>query len=235
MSPVRRTGAERREEIFATSLELFAQRGLHGVTTKMIADAAGMSEALLYRYFASKEELYTQLQTWCITGRTADASERLAQLEPNTSTLVLAVYFLVGQIIKPIENPRRNAAGTRLILSSLIDDGGFARGFLGAQFSRYVPKLAEALEAAHRAGDLVDRPEHPALRIWCAHHLALVLSAFRLPAQPVIDYGVADDQTVIEETTRFALRGLGLTHAAISRYFNPKALELFNRHLTKGE
>ena len=79
MSPERHSAEERRELILQASLELFARQGLHGVTTRMIAEAAGMSEALLYRHFRSKDELYRELQRWCLRG-TIDAAEKLAQL-----------------------------------------------------------------------------------------------------------------------------------------------------------
>ena len=51
-------GDERREQILATAVELFSQRGFKGTTTKEIARAAGVSEAMVFRHFASKEELY---------------------------------------------------------------------------------------------------------------------------------------------------------------------------------
>src|SRR5688500_3058961 len=100
MAPERRSAEERREQILETSLELFARKGLHGVTTRMIAEAAGMSEALLYRHFRSKEALYQELQRWCLRG-TMGAAGKLAQLPPSTATLVLAVYFTVHQIVGP--------------------------------------------------------------------------------------------------------------------------------------
>src|SRR5687767_3051257 len=129
MSPERHSAEERRELILQASLELFARQGLHGVTTRMIAEAAGMSEALLYRHFRSKEELYQELQRWCLRG-TVGAAERLAQLPPSTATLVLAVYFAVHQILGPPEgSPPAVTCIRRIMLNSLIGDGHFARGF----------------------------------------------------------------------------------------------------------
>jgi AcrR family transcriptional regulator len=51
-------GGERREQILQTAVDLFSQRGFKGTTTKEIARAAGVSEAMVFRHFASKDELY---------------------------------------------------------------------------------------------------------------------------------------------------------------------------------
>ena len=51
-------GDERREQILQTAVNLFSQRGFKGTTTKEIALASGVSEAMVFRHFASKDELY---------------------------------------------------------------------------------------------------------------------------------------------------------------------------------
>jgi len=38
--------------------ELFSQKGFSGTTTKEIADNAGVSEAIIFRHFATKDDLY---------------------------------------------------------------------------------------------------------------------------------------------------------------------------------
>ena len=52
------TGDERREQIIRTAVEVFSKHGFSGTTTKRIAEAAGISEAIIFRHFASKDELY---------------------------------------------------------------------------------------------------------------------------------------------------------------------------------
>lgn len=49
---------ERRRQILAAALRVFARRGFHGATTRLIAEEAGVAEALLYRHFASKHDLF---------------------------------------------------------------------------------------------------------------------------------------------------------------------------------
>ncbi|MFM1654225.1 TetR/AcrR family transcriptional regulator [Brevibacillus sp. B_LB10_24] len=52
---------ERREQIKRAALKVFARRGITGTKMSMIAAEAGISQGLSYRYFSSKEELFTIL------------------------------------------------------------------------------------------------------------------------------------------------------------------------------
>ena len=54
-------GEERRSQILSVAVSLFSQRGFRGTTTKEIAHAAGVSEAMVFRHFATKEELYAAI------------------------------------------------------------------------------------------------------------------------------------------------------------------------------
>lgn len=61
-APRKRLSAEeRKRSILEAAREQFAETGdIGGTTTKMIAKRAGVSEAILYRYFDSKEDLYIE-------------------------------------------------------------------------------------------------------------------------------------------------------------------------------
>jgi len=60
-SGARMTGEDRRLQILRVAMRLFSQRGFRGTTTKEIAVAAGVSEAMVFRHFATKEELYSAI------------------------------------------------------------------------------------------------------------------------------------------------------------------------------
>jgi AcrR family transcriptional regulator len=57
----RMTGEGRRQLIVRVAMRLFSQRGFRGTTTKEIAQAAGVSEAMVFRHFATKSELYSAI------------------------------------------------------------------------------------------------------------------------------------------------------------------------------
>jgi AcrR family transcriptional regulator len=57
----RRPAAERRREILAAARTLFAERGFHATTTRDLAAAADINDALIYRYFPDKQAILAAL------------------------------------------------------------------------------------------------------------------------------------------------------------------------------
>ena len=73
-APRRRMPAPlRREGILAAAEEVFARRGYHGAALDDIAQAAGISKALIYEHFASKRELHASL----VSARVEEIFQRL--------------------------------------------------------------------------------------------------------------------------------------------------------------
>jgi AcrR family transcriptional regulator len=57
----RRPAAERRLQILAAARGLFAERGFHATTTRDLAAAADINDALIYRYFPDKQAILAAL------------------------------------------------------------------------------------------------------------------------------------------------------------------------------
>ena len=58
---VRVSGEERRQQIIEAAATLFSRKGFRGTTTREIAGAVGVSEAMLFKHYATKEELYAAI------------------------------------------------------------------------------------------------------------------------------------------------------------------------------
>jgi TetR/AcrR family transcriptional regulator len=54
----RMSGEDRRKQLIEVAIDLFSEKGFSGTTTKEIAAAAGVTEAIIFRHFATKQELY---------------------------------------------------------------------------------------------------------------------------------------------------------------------------------
>src|SRR5882757_7195120 len=93
------SGDERRAAIIKAVRRVFAEQGFDGTTTRELAAAAGVSEALLFKHFPNKEALYSAMQLACCNERDYDQIERLKALEPSASTLVLLVHFFVSRVL----------------------------------------------------------------------------------------------------------------------------------------
>lgn len=212
----RLTGEERRTAIVESVLPLFAKKGFHGVTTRELAEAAGVSEALLYKHFPSKETLYEEIQRQCGRVRETDpAFDRLREMPPGTEKLVAALHLFIHRIAT-----RSDATFPRLVATSLLEDGRFARNFLKGILQRWSGLFSEALREARRSGDVEDVGADPSSILWLCHHLAMALIFLRLPGRPAVDYGVRHEE-MVSQAIRFCLRGMGLRQKAIDRYCAP--------------
>jgi AcrR family transcriptional regulator len=227
MKSTERLSAEaRRAAIIAAVRRVFAERGFHGTTTRALAAAAGVSEALLFKHFPDKEALFSAMQLAC-SGQDMDRYERLEALEPSASTLVLMVHFLVSALVRSGTScDDERAIQDRLALRSLAEDGEFVRLLFRPIASRWIPKVEQCLAAATATGDADPAPIAPGLAGWFIHNLASMIRIHRLPANPAVEYGVPPDK-LVEQVVWFALRGLGLKEETIRRDYNPRALALF--------
>jgi TetR/AcrR family transcriptional regulator len=50
---------DRRRQLLEAALDLFSRKGFEGTTTKEVAAAAGVTEAIIFRHFPNKHALYT--------------------------------------------------------------------------------------------------------------------------------------------------------------------------------
>jgi AcrR family transcriptional regulator len=225
-STSRLSSEERRAAIIRAVQRVFADKGFHGTTTRELAEAAGVSEALLFKHFPNKETLYSAMMQSCKSDKAHNMFARLKALDPSASTLVLMVHALFSFLVGPqAQGDDEKVVHNRLMLRSLSEDGEFARFFLQGVGSHWVGKVEECIKAAIASGEAVHGAVDPRLRGWFAHDLAAMVMIHLLPARPVVDYGVSRDK-LVEQAVRFALRGMGLTEEAIKRYYNPKALAL---------
>ncbi len=55
----RMSGTDRRAQLLDSALEVFSRKGFEGTTTKEVAAAAGVTEAIIFRHFPTKQALYT--------------------------------------------------------------------------------------------------------------------------------------------------------------------------------
>jgi len=223
---IRLSSEDRRERILRAALNVFAEAGFHGTTTKALAKAAGVSEALIFRHFPSKEVLYAALQEACCGMKSRDESERVMNLEPSTSTLVIMVHFFLGKMLRASKQTDEVEHELyRMMLNSYLEDGQFARQFMQHVAEDLIAKLEASVKAAEKAGDLVDCPVRPNLRAWFFEHFAAMLMLNQLSGKPIVDFKQSKTDQ-LEQATWFALLGLGLKAEAIRRYYNPKALAL---------
>jgi AcrR family transcriptional regulator len=222
MARVRLGSEERRKAIVEAAMPLFARKGFAGTTTKEIARAVGVSEALVFQHFPSKAALYQAIVGQGCQGD--PALERLAALTPSTATLVqmtrlMLEHFVLGALGEPEEKDIRH----RLIVNSLLEDGLYARLVFAWVMEAVLPLFRASLAAAEAAGDLRPGAAFSVNQFWFGEHVAAMIAYARLPGSSAVPYA-GDVETVIAEAQGFILRGLGLNDAAIARHTQAEAM-----------
>jgi AcrR family transcriptional regulator len=220
------TAEDRREAIVMAAAPLFAAKGFDAITTREIAEAAGVSEALLYRHFDNKAALYAAIQDTCVLRATADAA-RIEALPDSTATLVLAAYLIMANIQLRSLPGQPNENIPRLILRSLLTDGQFAQVFVSSTSAKWIAKIERCIRAGIEAGEIEEPLEHAMGSAWFSHHIACAMVFYRLPGNFVVSYpGGNEPERLLDLSVKFALRGLGLTRKAIETYYQPDAFAL---------
>ncbi len=216
------TAAARKQEILSSSLRVFARLGFEGATSKVLAREAGVSEALLYKYFPTKEAMYQDLAS--LLGANKDRLiAKLTSGAPGAESFVRTIYCLARLVIEgPPARPKDDSID-RLMGQSLLGDGAFAEAILQSLFAPMVPYLAAGLENAHQSGDLEVDPVAGERLCYLIHHLIGTIALFSLPKRRLLPYD--DPGLMLHEVVTFAFRGAGFSEAALATHLDFARLE----------
>jgi AcrR family transcriptional regulator len=213
---------KRKEAILRAAAPVIARGGFEGTSVREIALAAGVSEALLYKHFPSKQALYDEaLDRARVLSRLT--IQRFATLEPGTESFVLLTYATVEFSLFGFPGQGDREGVARLVFQSLLGDGNHARAILADTAASWMDYVLASYEAAVASGDVVELPIEPAHRFRFVQQLAMALRLSHLPDQPAFEYR-GTRRRLAEQAVQFSLRGVGLTDRAIAEHFQPKKL-----------
>ncbi|MCM2996871.1 TetR/AcrR family transcriptional regulator [Paenibacillus cellulositrophicus] len=141
---------ERKEQIKAAALQVFARKGILSAKMSMIAETAGISNGLLYHYFKSKDELFTSL----VQEAMAESEAALRSVYDMPGTPLERIRALTAEIL--------NEDGTPYFM--LIHQAATSDGVpeqvkkLQQQYSMdtYVDMLLPLFEEGQQAGELAE-------------------------------------------------------------------------------
>lgn len=211
---------ERKVLIARAAAKLFAEKGFHATTLKAIAVGANVSEALLLKYFPTKEDLLAASLEACRQTTFFASLQELLPTEPSTKALVHAVQVVTRQITMTPKGSDRETRDTvvRMLLRSLCEDGEFAALMLRDLNEKVAAFLATCLERASADGDLDESAPQPALAVaWMRIQLSLAVQAFQLPEKSPVSFGVSKKQ-FSDALIRFQLLGMGLKGSVVRKY-----------------
>jgi AcrR family transcriptional regulator len=138
---------DRRRQILEAATGLFASQGFKGTTTRQIADLAKVNEAIIFRHFSTKEDLYwAVLEHKCRQGGERQIiAEYLAGDAPPVETFAgLARAFLRFRL----EDPSLG----RLLLFSALEHHQLSERFFRTHIADLYEVTAQYIRKQIRAG-----------------------------------------------------------------------------------
>jgi AcrR family transcriptional regulator len=137
------SAADRREQILDVATGLFAQQGFRGTTTRLIAERAAVNEALIFRHFPSKEELY-----WAVIERKIESAAPHERMQENLEAGGDDLDIFSRVALQVLERRSKDQTLSRLLLFSALEKHELSERF----FRNYVADYFEVLARFVRKG-----------------------------------------------------------------------------------
>jgi AcrR family transcriptional regulator len=143
----RMRAAERQAAIVRSAIQLFAEKGFRGATTRELASALGVTEPVLYQHFRTKRDLYSAI----IEAKARQATERVDRLRPYAESSDDRAFFvrLAELILKRYET---DPEITRLLLYSSLERHELSELFFERVFADFYQLVSCYIGRRIRAG-----------------------------------------------------------------------------------
>ena len=132
---------DRRSQIVAAALEVVAEHGFHGTSTRELARRAGVSEALVFRHFPTKEDLIRAiLADVGFEERIQFMESHLVHMPPRQALQAIAEHLLT--------NLRERPDLFRVVFFGIMETPHLAREFYQKFLSRLLALETRLFERA---------------------------------------------------------------------------------------
>ena len=147
-SPIRVSAEDRKRQILSVATGLFSRQGYAGTTTRQIAHEADVNEALIFRHFPTKEELY-----WAVLeAKILEAAPVKRFEEAVASAEGLEVFESAA--LEILERRAKDDTLSRLLLFSGLEKHELAERFFATYVADYYERLAEHIARLMDAGTM---------------------------------------------------------------------------------
>jgi len=137
---------ERRQLIIQAALTLFSQKGFRGTTTREIAREAGVSEATIFKHFATKETLYSAIiDAKARAEEVLAAASQAAAARDDAGVLTAVATTILSRVEK-------DPAFMRLLLYSALEGHALSEMFFSNQVRRTHLFLADYIASRIQEG-----------------------------------------------------------------------------------
>ncbi len=142
------TAEDRKQQILQVATELFASKGYEGTTTREIAKRAKVNEAIIFRHFPTKEDLYwAVIEAKCAmnAGRQIMISILEAGDDVRTTFVTLAETML--------RRREKDPSLMRLLLFSALENHRLSQRFFQTYIADYYEVLSDFIRQKIASGE----------------------------------------------------------------------------------
>lgn len=157
---------ERREQILFNALKLFAKRGLAATKISDIAQSSGFSQGLVYHYFKSKEDVYTEL----VRRAVESSSQGVLALEKTPLEPLEKIKFIAKMSIESINKQDEAAYYFLLMTQASVYESNpeEAKQIIKNSFAPFEAMVRIVKEGQAKGLVRKDKPEALATVFWSA-------------------------------------------------------------------
>ena len=138
MPHTRFSAEDRRAQILRTATELFAHQGFEGTTTRQIAEHAHVNEAIIFRHFPSKDDLY-----WAVIESQCSLSQGREEIEKQLASggELRQVFVTVAEDF--LRRRDEDDKLGRLLLFTALENHRLSHRFFQTHIAELYERLAE--------------------------------------------------------------------------------------------
>ena len=134
---------DRKKQLLETAMQLFSEQGFDGTSTRAIAEAAGVNEALIFRHFRSKEELF-----WAVLSERVERRGRGRRIREFLECSLSVREALIAVAETLLERTEDDAAVTRLLFYSALRNRELSARFFRTYGQEKLDLLANYIRSA---------------------------------------------------------------------------------------
>lgn len=139
--------ADRKLQIMDVARELFARQGFDGTTTRQIAERAKVNEAIIFRHFPSKQDLY-----WAVIEQQIEAGGAHHALESRLNSGAGDREIFCGIAEDTLRRRAQDSGLSRLLLYSALENHKLSYRFFQSHGAAYYEALADYIRRRIEAG-----------------------------------------------------------------------------------
>jgi TetR/AcrR family transcriptional regulator len=195
------SATDRRNQLIEVAIDLFSRRGFGGTTTREIAAAAGVTEAIIFRHFATKQDLYKAiLDSNCGTENTEAWMVEIRKLMDRNDDEAIFRSLITALINWKRQDPRFE----RLMLHAALEGNELALMHHNQCAAPVGAELVAYIERRQREGAI--RQTNPTAIIFAIAGIAQFYATqkylYKSGSIPM------EDEAVVEEFLSILMRGL---------------------------